>query len=104
MENFETVKSRIDLLREQLENHSRKYYVEDSPEIDDYEYDMMFRSLQELEKEHPEFDSPTSPTKRVGGEALSKFEKYTHNVPLMSLQDVFSESEVEDFVKKVGDA
>ena len=101
MESFETVKNRIKSLREQLEYHSRKYYVEDSPEISDYEYDMMFRSLQELEKEYPELDSPTSPTKRVGGAALSKFEKYTHNVPLMSLQDVFSESEVEDFVNKV---
>ncbi|MBQ6906317.1 MAG: NAD-dependent DNA ligase LigA [Clostridia bacterium] len=99
----EQVKAKILSLREQLEYHSRKYYVEDSPEISDYDYDMMFRELQRLEKEYPEFDSPTSPTKRVGGEALTKFEKYTHNVPLMSLQDVFSESEVEDFVKKVGE-
>lgn len=103
MNDLKKIENTISELRASLSYHSRKYYVEDSPEISDYEYDMMFKRLCELESEYPMFDSPTSPTKRVGGEALSKFEKYTHSVPLMSLQDVFSESEVYDFVNKINE-
>lgn len=93
---------RIKELRTLLEYHSRKYYVEDAPEIPDYEYDRLYRELQELEAAHPEFDSPTSPTKRVGGAVLDKFEKVTHSVPMLSLQDVFSKEELISSVEKMG--
>ncbi len=92
------VKTEIDSLRKTLEYHSYKYYVEDSPEISDFEYDALFRRLQDLEKEYPEFDDPNSPTKRVGGIALDKFEKVTHTVPLGSLSDVFSFDELKAFM------
>ncbi len=94
---------RIKKLRETLAYHSRQYYVYDSPEISDYEYDMMFRELQLLESEHPELYDPTSPTVRVGGEVLDKFEKVVHTVPMRSLQDVFSYDEIEDFIAKTNE-
>ena len=67
----------------------------------DFEYDRLLRELEELEAQYPQFALPDSPTKRVGGEALSQFEKYSHPVPLMSLQDVFSQEELTDFLGKV---
>ena len=96
------IEKRINELRALLEYHSKKYYVEDAPEIPDYEYDKLYRELQELEKAHPEFDSPTSPTKRVGGAVLDKFEKVTHAVPMLSLQDVFSREELVAAIEKMG--
>lgn len=93
-------KSRIDELRASLEHHSRLYYVYDSPEISDYEYDAMFRELVTLESEYPEFDSPSSPTKRVGGKVLDRFDKVGHTVPLGSLTDVFSAEELRDYLTR----
>ena len=92
--------SRIALLREKIEYNSRLYYECDAPEISDYEYDAMFRELTDLEAAFPELDSPTSPTKRVGGRALDKFEKFTHTVKMGSLTDVFSTEELGDFIDK----
>ncbi len=107
MEIMEAEK-RIEQLRRELEYHSRLYYENDAPEISDYEYDAMFRELEELERQFPELDSPNSPTKRVGGASLDKFEKFYHTVQMGSLSDVFSEEELRDFVAKtnatVGDA
>ncbi len=97
------IKQKIEELRKKLEYHAFKYYVEDSPEISDYEYDMMFRELRVLEAEHPEFDSENSPTRRVGGKALDKFEKVRHTVPLGSLTDVFSFEELKKFIENTGD-
>lgn len=94
-------KKRIDDLREIIAYNSKLYYEEDAPRISDYEYDALFRELQDLEAEFPELDSPTSPTKRVGGKALDKFEKYTHTVKMGSLTDVFSYDELREFVDKV---
>ena len=91
---------RIEYLRNTLEYHNRKYYVEDNPEISDYEYDMMFRELENLENEYPEHKTENSPTQRVGGKALEKFEKVKHNVPMGSLTDVFSFDELENFCNK----
>ncbi len=99
---MEKIKARIEELRALLEYHSKKYYVEDSPEIPDYEYDALYRELQELEAAHPEFDSPTSPTKRVGGAVLERFEKVTHSVQMQSLQDVFSKEELYSALQKMG--
>lgn len=88
-------------LREQINYHNRKYYVEDSPEIDDYEYDMLYRKLQELEAQFPQLITPDSPTQKVGGTPLNKFEPVVHAVPLESLHDSFSEEELIDFDRKV---
>ena len=94
----------IEQLTKQLERHNYLYYVMDSPEIADYEYDQMLRRLETLEAEHPELASPLSPTRRVGGAALPQFEKVEHAVPLESLQDVFSMEELAEFDQRVRDS
>ena len=94
-------KQRIDQLTEQLNQANYRYYVLDDPQMPDFEYDRLLRELEILEQENPELSRPDSPTKRVGGEALSKFQKVTHPVPLMSLQDVFSTEELDDFLLKI---
>lgn len=99
MEKSEAL-ARIEELRERVEYHSRLYYEKDAPEIADDVYDAMFRELCDLERDFPEFDSPTSPTKRVGGRALDKFQKVTHTVRMDSLTDVFSEEELCDFLSR----
>ena len=91
----------IEELTRELEEANRLYYVLDAPTMEDYEYDKKLRRLEELEAQYPEFASPLSPTKRVGGEALSRFEKVEHAVPLESLQDVFSVEEVEEFDRRL---
>ncbi len=101
--NKTEAEKRIAYLREQIVYNSRLYYENDAPVISDYEYDSMFRELGDLEADYPEFDSPTSPTKRVGGAALDKFEKFTHTVQMGSLTDVFSYDELRDFVSKTDD-
>ena len=88
-------------LRDELNYHSHKYYVEDNPEIGDYEYDMLQRELAEIEKEFPELITPDSPTQRVGGSAAGMFEPVVHTVPLESLQDAFSFDEVRAFDARV---
>ena len=92
---------RVEELRRQLAYHSERYYVEDAPEISDYEYDMMYAELIRLEVEYPELYDPTSPTVRVGGRALDKFEKHTHAYRMDSLSDVFSFEEIEDFCRRM---
>ncbi len=99
--NREEAKSRIEELREKITYNSKLYYEEDAPVISDYEYDAMFRELGDLEAAYPEYDSPTSPTKRVGGAALDKFEKFTHSVQMGSLTDVFSYDELREFVDRI---
>lgn len=101
--NKQEAKIRIDYLREQITYNSKLYYENDAPVISDYEYDAMFRELQDLEAEFPELDDPTSPTKRVGGKALDKFEKFTHTVQMGSLTDVFSYEELSAFVDRVSE-
>ena len=86
---------------EELNAANYRYYVLDDPTMDDRDYDLKLRELEELEQAHPELARADSPTKRVGGEALSKFEKVTHPVPLNSLQDVFSKEELSDFVDRM---
>lgn len=97
-------KDRIEELTKLLNDANYRYYVLDDPKIQDFEYDQLLRELETLEDAHPDMASPNSPTKRVGGEALSKFEKVTHPVPLMSLQDVFSIEELQDFLTKISTA
>ena len=94
------VRQRIEELTRILTEANYLYYVQDAPTMPDFEYDHLLRELEELEKSHPEYAAADSPTKRVGGEALSKFEKVSHSVPLMSLQDVFSPEELREFLQK----
>ncbi len=98
------VKAEIQALREQLETWSYQYYVLDEPTASDYDYDMALRRLEELEAAHPELVTPDSPTQRVGGQALEKFQSVRHEVPLESLQDVFSLQELADFHQRVAAA
>ena len=93
-------REKINKLVETLNYHSRKYYVEDNPEIDDYDYDMMQQELKALEEQFPELVRSDSPTQRVGGEPVSIFEKVEHTVQMASLQDVFTFEQVENFINK----
>lgn len=97
-------KERIEELTALLKEANYRYYVLDDPKMQDFEYDQLLRELEDLENAHPELARADSPTKRVGGEALSQFEKVTHPVPLMSLQDVFSMEELNEFLEKVRSA
>ena len=91
------VREEILTLRRQLEHANFLYYVKDAPEISDFEYDALMRRLEELEAAHPEYASPDSPTQHVGGYALNTFAQVRHQVPLESLQDVFSFDELRAF-------
>lgn len=91
-------------LAEQISYHNRKYYVEDAPEIDDYEYDQLYRRLQQLEAEFPQLVTPDSPTQKVGGAALNRFSPVAHAVPMESLHDSFSEQELMEFDRRVRSA
>ena len=97
------IQKKIEDLRKTLRYHSDRYYNYDAPEIEDYEYDMMMRELQELEEKYPQYDSPDSPTKKVGGKADNSFESVVHTVRMESLQDAFSKEEIYDFEKRVTD-
>ena len=94
-------RERILELSRLLSEAGYRYYVLDDPTMPDFEYDRLLRELENLEREYPQYALPDSPTQRVGGQALSQFEKYTHPVPLMSLQDVFSAEELTEFLEKV---
>lgn len=98
---MEDIKQKIEELRKTLRYHSDRYYNDDAPEIEDYEYDMMMRELKKLEDEHPEYDSVDSPTKRVGGKADNSFASVEHTVRMESLQDAFSKEEIFDFDRRV---
>ena len=99
--NMNEVLERIKELRETLSYHAKRYYVYDDPEISDFEYDRLYAELVRLEEAHPEYFDPTSPTCRVGGKPLDKFEKVTHAVPMNSLSDVFEYGEIRDFVDRM---
>lgn len=94
-------KERARQLREILTEANYRYYVLDDPTMADYEYDHLLRELEDLESEYPDLVTPDSPTQRVGGQAVSQFEKVNHPVPLMSLQDVFSMEELNGFLEKI---
>ncbi len=94
-------KERIDYLRELINKANYEYYVQDNPTITDQEFDSYLRELENLENEFPEFDSKTSPTKRVGGEVIDRFKKIKHKIPMLSLPDVFDISEIEAFNTRI---
>lgn len=99
--NKKEAKERIEYLRKTVEYHAKRYYDDDKPEISDFEYDMLMVELRNLEKDFPEFSSADSLTQKVGGHVKEGFEKVEHEVPLQSLQDVFSLEDVEDFDKRM---
>lgn len=99
--NKKQAEKRIKELRAILDYHAKKYYDEDSPEISDFEYDMLMNELKNLEREFPEFITKDSLTQKVGGNVKEGFEKVEHEVPLQSLQDVFSYDELRDFDMRV---
>lgn len=94
-------KKRILELRSLIEYHNNKYYNQDEPEISDYEYDQLTTELKKLEELYPEFKTDTSPTQKVGGVAKRELRKVTHDVPVISLEDVFNKESVFDFVKRI---
>lgn len=88
-------------LRQEIQYHNQKYYEQDAPEIEDYEYDRLYRCLEDLEEEYPELVTPDSPTQKVGARGMNQFAPVVHTVPLESLQDAFSEEEMADFDRRV---
>lgn len=100
----QTAKQRIDELREALDRHNYNYYVMNAPEISDYDYDMMMKELERLEKENPELDDPYSPSHRVGSDINKGFEQVTHVHPMLSLSNTYSVGEVDEWVERCGDS
>ena len=95
------IEERINHLRKLIKYHSKRYYENDAPEISDFEYDKMFEELKQLEFENPQYFSETSPTQRVGGKALDKFEEVKHQVKMGSLTDVFDLDSLRAFIQKI---
>src|SRR5580698_10677137 len=93
--------TRIDQLRRQIEEHNRLYYDEAAPTISDAEYDRLMRELRELEAAHPELVMPDSPTQRVGGQVAAGFAEVRHGVPMLSLDNAFSDADIEAFDKRL---
>ena len=89
-------------LRQEIQYHNQKYYEQDAPEIEDYEYDRLYRCLEDLEEEYPELITPDSPTQKVGARGMNQFAPVVHTVPLESLQDAFSEEEMADSRRGAG--
>ena len=95
-----TAQQRIDALRKSLELYNQQYYDQDNPTISDYDYDRLMRELETLEREFPQFQRTDSPTQHVGGTASRTFQKVSHDVQMMSLQDVFSDDEMRAFIER----
>ncbi|TOH51038.1 DNA ligase (NAD(+)) LigA [Vibrio parahaemolyticus] len=99
----ESVHQRLEELKESLHYHAVRYYVEDNPEIPDAEYDRLMRELLEIEAQHPDLVTVDSPSQRVGGKPLSEFSQVTHEVPMLSLDNAFDDSELDSFYKRAQD-
>ncbi len=95
------IRRQIEHLRKEINRHNRLYYVEAQPEISDREFDELLKKLADLEAKHPELVTPDSPTQRVGGEPIAGFKTVTHAVPMMSIDNTYSEEEVREFDKRV---
>ncbi len=96
-----TIEEKIKQLRKELDLHNYKYYVMDSPEISDFDFDMKLKELQELEEKNPEFSDPSSPTQRVGGAITKNFETVSHDFPMQSLSNSYSKEELEEWEARV---
>lgn len=99
--NKNEAKSKIDKLRNEINHHDHRYYVLDAPEISDYQYDMLMKELIDLEERFPELKTYDSPSQRVGGEPLSKFDQVTHTVPLLSLSNSYDDKDLIDFDRRI---
>ncbi len=99
--NSNEAQSDIKKLTEELNRHNHLYYVESNPSISDYDFDMLLKRLQDLEEQFPEFASPASPTKRVGGDITKKFESVVHRYPMLSLSNTYSQEEIQDWVTRI---
>jgi DNA ligase (NAD+) len=99
--NLKDIEHRVNKLREEIEYHSYLYYVKSQAEISDFDFDMKLKELEKLENEYPEFDSPHSPTKRVGSDITSEFEQHIHKYPMLSLSNTYNEGELRDFDTRV---
>ena len=95
------VKEKIELLRNELHGHNRKYYIEDAPVISDYEFDMLLKELEILEAAHPEFEDPNSPSVRVGGGITKSFSTVQHRYPMLSLSNSYSLEEIQEWITRV---
>ena len=95
------IRQRIEELRRQLDYHNHKYYVENAPEISDFDFDAMMRELQELEREHPEYADPASPTLRVGSDLGAEFRTVRHRYPMLSLGNTYSLNELHEFLGRI---
>ena len=100
---LQQIQEKLNQLRESLHYHGVKYYVEDSPEIPDAEYDRLMRELMEIEAQHPELVSLDSPSQRVGGAPLDGFDSVRHEIPMLSLDNAFDDSELDAFHKRMSD-
>lgn len=98
--DIRSAEKRVQELSELIEKYSYQYYVQDSPEVSDYEFDMLMQELKAIEEEHPGLVQPDSPTQKVGGEVLNTFAKVEHTVQMASLQDVFSFEQVQSFLNR----
>lgn len=98
-----SVKERIEKLRNELNKHNHAYYVENSPTVSDYDYDMMMKELEKLEQEYPEYDDELSPSHRVGSDITKGFSQVAHVHPMLSLGNTYSIGEVDEWVKKCND-
>src|SRR5450631_355399 len=92
---------RVAQLREKLQEHNRRYYEEAAPSISDRDYDRLYKELVDLETQFPQLIAPDSPTQRVGGKPLKAFAQITHRVPMLSLDNTYSEEEVTDFYARI---
>ena len=99
--NVTQAQQEISRLTELINHHNHLYYVESSPEISDYDFDVLLKQLQDLEITFPQFASPNSPTKRVGGDITKKFESVTHRFPMLSLSNTYSEEEIVDWENRI---
>jgi len=95
------ITEKIQKLRDAIRYHDRKYYIENQPEITDYEYDLLLKELQHLEKSHPELITPDSPTLRVGGEPLTQFSTIDHRIPMLSIDNTYSDNELREFDQRI---
>lgn len=98
---MESVKEKIDRLRQQLDQHNYNYYVLSKPEISDFDFDVMMKELADLEAQYPEYDDPNSPSKRVGSDINKNFKQVGHKYPMLSLANTYSEEEVREFYERV---
>ena len=95
------IRERVEELRRQLEYHNFRYYVENAPEISDFEFDTMMRELQDLERAHPELSDPNSPSVRVGSDITSEFRSVKHRFPMLSLGNTYSLDELHEFIARI---